>query len=91
MQPSWLVFCFCCPPEQQRKALLRLGEVVAKGGRLLFSAPVEPGEWTDLLTGRPSVSLGFHLYVRAMQKAGFELVKSAKDRGGSHYYSALRV
>ena len=81
---------FLLPPTAQRQTLGRLGRALRPGGSLLFSAPREAGGWTDVLTGRRSVSLGRAAYEAALGAAGLSCAETHEDRGGSHYYEAVR-
>lgn len=82
---------FLLAPPAQRAFLLRLGEVVRPGGRLLLTAPRQIGEWDDLLTGRPSVSLGAAAYESALAAGGFALLRTSEDDEGNHAYHAERL
>src|SRR3954467_3244077 len=53
---------FLLSTNTQRQLLRRLSRVVKPGGRLLFTAPKDACSWTDVLTGRRSVSLGSKEY-----------------------------
>lgn len=44
----------------------------------------------DLLTARPSVSLGEAAYRAALHAAGMQVVAQHVDEGGNHYYDAVR-
>jgi hypothetical protein len=57
---------------------------------LLFSSPAVACEWTDVLTGRPSLSLGAEAYGAALLDAGFRLSRQFVDEGGNHYYGASK-
>jgi SAM-dependent methyltransferase len=74
----------------QARLIARFGDALAPGGRLLFTAPVDPCSWPDSLTGRTSLSLGRDGYSRLLRKAGLSLVETLEDEGGSHYFHALR-
>jgi SAM-dependent methyltransferase len=81
---------FLLPPVAQCTLIERVAGVLKPGGRFLFSAPVQQAEWTDLLTGRPSVSLGEAAYRTALHAAGLRVGAEHVDEGGSHYYDAVR-
>ena len=81
-----LVFLLKAPA--QTALMERVSAALKPGGRFLFSAPVEIGAWSDLLTGQTSQSLGRDAYVSALKEAGFEQIESRHDEGGSHYYDA---
>ena len=52
------------------------------GGRFLFTAPKEPLEWLDAMTGRQSQSLGAQTYERLLRDAGLTWVAEAQDEIG---------
>ena len=60
-------------------------------GRFVFTAPRQPLEWLDAMTGRRSQSLGEHTYQRLLRDAGLTWVGSAEDEGGNHYYFVERA
>lgn len=80
---------FLLPPPAQRALIARVAAALKPGGRFLFSAPLEQAEWMDLLTGRPSVSLGEAAYRAALHAAGMQVVAQHVDEGGNHYYDAV--
>jgi 2-polyprenyl-3-methyl-5-hydroxy-6-metoxy-1,4-benzoquinol methylase len=75
----------------QRAVLHRIAGALVPGGRLLFSAPREVCGWDDLLTGRPSRSLGEAGYAALLAQCGMRLVGGQTDEGGNHYFDAVRV
>lgn len=81
---------FLLSKEDQAKMITRLAQALLPGGRVLFSAPYETGEWKDTLTGRVSRSLGYDAYGRLLDKAGLTLVGRQADEGGSNYYDAIK-
>lgn len=81
---------FLLPPDTQETVLLRMASAVAPGGRILFSAPRQPYQWIDTLTGRESRSLGSEAYEGIMASAGWRLDTSYADDGGSHYFGFTR-
>ena len=66
-------------------------DALEPGGRFLFSAPQQAGSWEDILTTRRSQSLGQEVYRTCLLYAGFEVIESLWDRGGSHYYSVRKA
>lgn len=60
-------------------------------GRLLFTAPWQVCEWDDILTGRPSQSLGRDVYVQELAALGLSLAEEHSDEGGSHYFDFVRL
>jgi 2-polyprenyl-3-methyl-5-hydroxy-6-metoxy-1,4-benzoquinol methylase len=81
---------FLLTAEDQRSVMRRISDALKPHGRLLFSAPRQACEWTDILTGRPSVSLGLEGYDAILQDAGMELIGSYVDDGENHYFSARK-
>jgi cyclopropane fatty-acyl-phospholipid synthase-like methyltransferase len=77
---------FLLEPEVQRIALERMATRLNAGGRLLFTSPWQCCEWQDLLTDRPSRSLGREQYVAALQAHEMRLFAEYTDEGGNHYY-----
>lgn len=81
---------FLLPAQTQRDLIHRVAAALKHGGRFLFTAPTQSCTWADLLTGRPSMSLGFEAYVAELEKAGLVLVGEHVDEGENHYYDAAR-
>ncbi len=82
---------FLLPEAQQRRLIKRVARVLRSQGAFLFSAPVETGQWKDILTGQMSSSLGEETYRGALKSAGFAEIASLTDEAGSHYYAAAKV
>jgi 2-polyprenyl-3-methyl-5-hydroxy-6-metoxy-1,4-benzoquinol methylase len=81
---------FLLPAEAQCDLIRKLARALSPGGGLLFSSPAAACEWTDMLTGRPSLSLGAEVYGAALLDAGFTLSRQFVDEGGNHYYGACK-
>lgn len=79
---------FLLKSEDQIRLIHRAADHLHVEGRFLFSAPLEAGDWTDILTGLPSTSLGKLDYHKACNDAGFIDIISLTDSGGNHYYEA---
>lgn len=82
---------FLLAESDQREVVRRVGEALKMGGRFLFTAPRERCEWLDLLTGRPSWSLGEAGYRALLGECGLQLVACRVDEGGNHYFDAVKV
>jgi SAM-dependent methyltransferase len=81
---------FLLDGEDQARLIGRLAGALEPGGRLLFSAPRQPCEWHDTLTGRASRSLGADAYVGHLDAAGLRWVACHADDGGNDYFDAVR-
>lgn len=84
---------FLLPEDSQHELIRRISGALKPGGRLLLSAPRQVGTWNDILTGRPSWSLGAEEYGRVLAHSGFRLIDEHDehvDQGGTHYYEAQR-
>ncbi|MBB4658729.1 methyltransferase domain-containing protein [Parvularcula dongshanensis] len=81
---------FLLPTDVQRDVIARAATALRPGGRLIFSAPSQACSWNDVLTGRRSVSLGAERYRDLLVRAGLIPTGEDTDRGGNHYYTALR-
>jgi len=82
---------FLLPADDQRQVIDRVAGALERGGRFLFSAPRQPCEWKDTLTGRSSISLGEEGYRRALEQASMRLTGHHIDEGGNHYFDAVRT
>lgn len=81
---------FLLPPDSQRQIIRRVASALHAGGRFLFTAPTQVATWTDLLTGRPSISLGDSEYRRVLAEAGLAVLGERVDEGENHYYDVAR-
>ena len=81
---------FLLSPADQRHLLGRIAGKLRPGGRLLFTAPRRRCEWNDILTGRPSCSLGQDAYACVLNEAGLTLVGCLTDEGENNYYDAVQ-
>jgi SAM-dependent methyltransferase len=81
---------FLLSADAQRTLIRKIGTVLAKDGRLLFTAPSLSCSWSDAITGRTSISLGYRVYRHALEAAGMSLVGACRDEGGNHYYHAQK-
>src|ERR1044071_6565306 len=79
---------FLLEPAAQALVLAKVAGALNPGGRFLFTAPKEPLEWLDAMTGRQSQSLGAQTYERLLRDAGLTWVAEALDEGENHYYFA---
>lgn len=82
---------FLLSPEAQRQVIRRVATALNPRGRFLFTAPTQVATWTDLMTGRPSISLGDSAYRETLAEAGLEILGELVDEGENHYYDAVRA
>lgn len=82
---------FLLEPAAQALVIEKVGRALEPRGRFLFTAPREPVEWPDAMTGRPSRSLGAPTYEHLLREAGLTLVGDAEDEGDNHYYFAEKL
>lgn len=81
---------FLLPPEAQAGLISRVAPVLKPGGQFLFTAPTQRGTWTDVLTGRETVSLGDRAYRRILRKSRLRVIDEYVDEGESHYYACVK-
>jgi SAM-dependent methyltransferase len=77
---------FLLEPAAQALVIEKVARALEPHGRFLFTAPREPLEWLDAMTGQRSYSLGEQEYGRLLGAAGLTWVASARDEGENHYY-----
>jgi SAM-dependent methyltransferase len=87
---AWGLF-FLLSADVQRKLITKIAAVLPTGGRLLFTAPSSICSWTDAMTGRTSISLGYRAYRRALAGEGMSLVGVCRDEGRNHHYDAQKI
>ncbi len=81
---------FLLEPEAQALVIEKVGRALEPRA-LSLTAPREPLEWLDGMSGRPSRSLGQDTYKRLLGDAGLTLVGDAEDEGENHYYFAEKL
>ncbi len=81
---------FLLPADSQRELIRRISGALKPQGRLLFSALHQVCTWDDILTGRPSSSLGAEEYRRILASSGLHLIEDHVDEDGTHYYEAQK-
>ena len=74
----------------QLKMLRRVSEILRSGGSFIFTAPVEVGEWEDVVTGQKLLTLGEDVYLSTLRSSGFEEARCYCDRGKNNYYEVKR-
>lgn len=81
---------FLLKVEEQHRLIQRFSEILAPGGRLLFTSPARPAIWTDAMTDLESVSLGAERYRELLGCAGLTVLDEYEDEGENHYFDALK-
>lgn len=81
---------FLLEPDVQRAVIRRVASALNPRGRFLFTAPTQAVTWTDLMTGRQSISLGDSAYRQVLSDAGLMVLENYVDEGENHYYDAAR-
>jgi SAM-dependent methyltransferase len=82
---------FLLDPAAQALVIEKVARALEPQGRFLFTAPRQPLEWLDAMTGCRSQSLGEHTYERLLRDAGLTWVADAQDEGENHYYFVEKV
>jgi SAM-dependent methyltransferase len=82
---------FLLSPEEQRRLLQRIANMLTPGGRLLFTASAKSSVWMDAMTGLESRSLGAEEYRRQLSSVGLAVNHEYEDEGQNHYFDAIRV
>lgn len=77
---------FLLEPKAQATLIRKVAGALKPGGRFLFTAPQRRCEWSDLITGNKSVSLGRDGYLTALTASDLVLVSEADDEEENHYY-----
>ena len=77
---------FLLPAEAQLALIQKVATALTPGGRFLFTSPALACDWADILTGRPSQSLGADVYKAIFLAAGLTLLGEYRDEGDNHYY-----
>ena len=84
---------FLLSAEDQRRLIQRIAEILAPGGRLLFTscAGVNPLAWKDAMTGLESRSLGADEYRSELSAVGLSVTSEYEDEGQNHYFDVLKT
>ena len=83
-------FMFVLSPEDQRRLIQRIGDILVPGGRLLFTSPAEIGSGTDIMTGREFRSLGAEEYRQRLSAVGLTVAREYQDEGQNHYFDVFK-
>ena len=81
---------FLLPADTQRTLIRRVAQAMNSGGRFLFTSPEQECSWSDVLTGRLSLSLGAGAYRAALLEADLTLLGEYVDEGDNHYYDTRK-
>jgi SAM-dependent methyltransferase len=76
--------------EEQHRLIQRFAEILAPGGRLLFTSTAKPAVWNDGMTGLESVSLGAEQYRKLLGAVGISVAEEYEDEGENHYFDAFK-
>ena len=82
---------FLLSKSDQAALISRVSKILVPGGRFLFTAPIETGDWLDTNTGLECRSLGQASYENHLRKAGFRVVATLSDKGANNYYDVERI
>jgi len=83
---------FLLSPEDQRRLIQRIADILVPGGRLLFTSPAEIGFGDDVMTGQETRSLGAEEYRRRLSAVGLSVANEYEDEDGgqNHYFDAFK-
>lgn len=81
---------FLLKTEDQHRLIQRFSDILAPGGRLLFTSTAKPVVWNDGMTGLESLSLGAEQYRKLLGAVGISVAEEYEDEGESHYFDAFR-
>ena len=82
---------FLLPKDEQFAIINRIAKILLPGGRFLFTAPLEVGNWNDRITGLECYSFGQVVYEKVLREAGFQLINTYTDEGANNYYDAEKI
>ena len=83
------MFLLC--PEDQRRLIHTIADIMVPGGRLLFTSPAESSVWNDAMTGVESRSLGAEEYRKQLSAVGLSISSEYEDEGSNHYFDAFKT
>jgi SAM-dependent methyltransferase len=84
---------FLLSPEDQRRLIQRIADILVPGGRLLFTSPAEIGFGnSDVMTGLESRSLGADEYRQRLSAVGPSVAREYEDEdeGQNHYFDVFK-
>ena len=77
---------FLLSPGIQALVIRKIARALKRGGKLIFTSPREAVTWTDVMTKRESISLGFQAYQEILLAEALVLSGEQSDQGENHYY-----
>src|SRR3974390_391031 len=83
---------FLLLPEDQRRLIQRIADILVPGGRLLFTSPAKIGFGNDMMTGLETRSLGAEEYRRLLSAVGLSVARQYEDEDGgrNHYFDVFQ-
>jgi cyclopropane fatty-acyl-phospholipid synthase-like methyltransferase len=82
---------FLLSPEEQRRLLQRIADILAPRGRFLFTSCAEALVWNDAMTGLESRSIGAEEYRRQCSAVGLAVASEYNDEGQNHYFDTFKA
>ena len=82
---------FLLPESEQSEVIFNIARVLQPGGRFLFTAPIEKGNWVDTNTGIMCNSPGQAVYENYFRAAGLRTVATFTDAGDNNHYDLERI
>src|ERR1700693_2625760 len=76
---------FLLSPDVQTAVIRKVARALNCGGKFVFTSPREAVTWTDVLTRRESISLGFQAYQEILLAEGLVLTGEQCDEGEEQY------
>lgn len=81
---------FLLSVEAQELMIDKVSKALTPGGKFVFTATYGAHAWNDIMTGRPSVSLGAERYRALIAGSGLSLMDEFKDEGENYYFNAVK-
>ena len=81
---------FLLLPQDQRRLMERIADILAPRGRLLFTAEADALVWNDAMTGLQSRSLGATEYRGLLSSVGMSVISEFEDEGQNYYFDAVK-
>ncbi|HET7131034.1 MAG TPA: class I SAM-dependent methyltransferase, partial [Gammaproteobacteria bacterium] len=81
---------FLLRPDEQRRLIARIPDVLLPGGHLLFTSPAAAVAWNDILTGQESRSLGAPEYRALLATAGIDVTREYEGEGSNYHYEGVK-